>query len=85
MDSLRPLWKAFHNAHNRPFMRQDIHAEDGRSQGGAAIARGRRRGDGTSSAVHCGQEGEDFYTALLRIWLSAKPFEDSQKKGLLGG
>ena len=29
--------------------------------------------------------GEDFYTALLRIWLGDKPVDGSLKKGLLGG
>ena len=29
--------------------------------------------------------GEDFYTALLRIWLGDKPADDDLKKGLLGG
>ncbi len=29
--------------------------------------------------------GEDFYTALLRIWLGDKPVDAGLKKGLLGG
>jgi Chalcone isomerase-like len=29
-------------------------------------------------------EGEDFYRALLRIWLGDKPVQDDLKKGLLG-
>lgn len=29
--------------------------------------------------------GEDFFTALLRIWLGDKPADDDLKKGLLGG
>jgi hypothetical protein len=29
--------------------------------------------------------GEDFYTALLRIWLGAKPAQDDLKAALLGG
>ena len=29
--------------------------------------------------------GDEFYTALLRIWLGEKPAEDSLKKALLGG
>ena len=29
--------------------------------------------------------GEDFYTALLRIWLGDKPVDADLKKGLLGG
>jgi hypothetical protein len=29
--------------------------------------------------------GEDFYTALLRIWLGDKPVDGDLKKGLLGG
>lgn len=29
--------------------------------------------------------GEDFYTALLRIWLGDKPADAGLKKGLLGG
>lgn len=28
--------------------------------------------------------GEDFYTAVLRIWLGDKPVDDELKKGLLG-
>ena len=30
-------------------------------------------------------EGEDFYRALLRIWLGEKPVQDDLKKALLGG
>ncbi len=30
-------------------------------------------------------EGEDFYRALLRIWLGGKPVQDDLKKALLGG
>lgn len=29
--------------------------------------------------------GEDFYTAVLRIWLGDKPVDGNLKKGLLGG
>jgi hypothetical protein len=29
--------------------------------------------------------GEDFYRALLRIWLGPKPVQDDLKKALLGG
>ena len=29
--------------------------------------------------------GEDFYRALLRIWLGDKPVQDDLKKALLGG
>ncbi|HKQ29521.1 MAG TPA: chalcone isomerase family protein, partial [Burkholderiales bacterium] len=29
-------------------------------------------------------EGEDFYRALLRIWLGEKPVQDDLKKALLG-
>jgi hypothetical protein len=29
--------------------------------------------------------GEDFYQALLRIWLGPKPVQDDLKKALLGG
>ena len=29
-------------------------------------------------------EGEDFYRALLRIWLGEKPVQDDVKKALLG-
>ena len=29
--------------------------------------------------------GEDFYRALLRIWLGARPVQDDLKKALLGG
>jgi hypothetical protein len=30
-------------------------------------------------------EGEDFYRALLRIWLGDRPVQDDLKKALLGG
>ena len=30
-------------------------------------------------------EGEDFYAALLRIWLGEKPVQDDLKQALLGG
>jgi hypothetical protein len=30
-------------------------------------------------------EGEDFYRALLRIWVGDKPVQDDLKKALLGG
>jgi hypothetical protein len=30
-------------------------------------------------------EGEEFYRALLRIWLGDKPVQDDLKKALLGG
>jgi len=29
--------------------------------------------------------GEDFYHALLRIWLGERPVQDDLKKALLGG
>jgi hypothetical protein len=29
--------------------------------------------------------GEDFYRALLRIWLGEHPVQDDIKQGLLGG
>jgi len=29
--------------------------------------------------------GEDFYRALLRIWLGERPVQDDIKKDLLGG
>ena len=29
--------------------------------------------------------GEDFYAAVLRIWLGDKPVDADLKKGLLGG
>jgi hypothetical protein len=29
--------------------------------------------------------GEDFYRALLRIWLGPRPVQDDVKKALLGG
>jgi hypothetical protein len=29
--------------------------------------------------------GEDFYQALLRIWLGPQPVQDDLKKALLGG
>lgn len=41
--------------------------------------------------THNGQQkgawipGEDFYTAMLRIWLGEKPADGDLKKGLLGG
>ena len=30
-------------------------------------------------------EGEDFYRALLRIWLGDKPVQEDLKRALLGG
>jgi len=30
-------------------------------------------------------QGEDFYRAMLKIWLGNKPVQDSLKKGMLGG
>jgi hypothetical protein len=32
-----------------------------------------------------GSIGEDFYRALLRIWLGDNPVQDDLKKALLGG
>jgi hypothetical protein len=29
--------------------------------------------------------GEDFYTAVLRVWLGEKPADSGLKKGLVGG
>jgi hypothetical protein len=29
--------------------------------------------------------GQDFYRALLRVWLGDKPVQDDLKKSLLGG
>jgi hypothetical protein len=41
----------------------------------------------TVGGVHAGAPiaGEDFYQALLRIWLGPKPVQDDLKKALLGG
>ncbi|MEX2241465.1 MAG: chalcone isomerase family protein [Burkholderiales bacterium] len=38
-------------------------------------------GKATGAAI----AGEDFYQALLRIWLGPKPVQDDLKKALLGG
>lgn len=41
----------------------------------------------TVDGAHSGAPiaGEDFYRALLRIWLGPKPVQESLKKALLGG
>ena len=47
--------------------------------------------DSGTRIMHNGQQkgasipGEDFYTAMLRIWLGDKPADGDLKKGLLGG
>lgn len=47
--------------------------------------------DSGTRITHNGQQkgasipGEDFYTAMLRIWLGDKPADGDLKKGLLGG
>jgi hypothetical protein len=38
-------------------------------------------GQGTGAPI----AGEDFYQALLRIWLGPQPVQDDLKKALLGG
>ena len=57
---------------------------------GMAIDLDWRPGGGTHVTIDgkpAGQpiEGEDFYRALLRIWLGDKPVQDDLKKALLGG
>jgi hypothetical protein len=40
-----------------------------------------------STARWCGtpMAGDDFFSALLRIWLGDKPVDSGLKKGVLGG
>jgi hypothetical protein len=57
---------------------------------GMAIALDWVPGSGTRLSIDgkpAGQpiEGEDFYRALLRIWLGDKPVQDDLKQALLGG
>ncbi len=57
---------------------------------GMAIALDWVPGVGTRTSIDgqpAGQpiEGEDFYRALLRIWLGDKPVQDDLKQALLGG
>jgi hypothetical protein len=57
---------------------------------GMAIALDWVPGAGTRMSIDgkpAGQpiEGEDFYRALLRIWLGDKPVQDDLKQALLGG
>ena len=66
-----------------------IMAELKEAKEGMRIALDWRPGTGTvvlvdGSARGKPIEGEDFYPALLRIWLGDKPVDDDLKKGMLG-
>ena len=54
-----------------------IHLEFAPDAGTRVVVNGKAQG----SAI----AGEDFYAALLRIWLGDKPVDADLKKGLLGG
>ncbi len=54
-----------------------IHLEFAPDTGTRVVVNGKAQG----SAI----AGEDFYTALLRIWLGDKPVDGDLKKGLVGG
>jgi len=54
-----------------------IHLEFAPDAGTRVVVNGKAQG----SAI----AGEDFYTALLRIWLGDKPVDGDLKKGMLGG
>jgi hypothetical protein len=54
-----------------------IHLEFAPDAGTRVVVNGKAQG----SAI----AGEDFYTALLRIWLGDKPVDGDLKKGLVGG
>jgi hypothetical protein len=67
----------------------DIMAEMKEAKKGMAIALDWVPGSGTRVTIDgkpAGKpiEGEDFYRALLRIWLGDKPVQDDLKKALLG-
>jgi hypothetical protein len=67
-----------------------IMAEIGEAKKGMAIALDWQPGNGTVMLVNGTQRGkpiagEDFYRALLRIWIGDKPVQDDLKKALLGG
>lgn len=67
-----------------------IMAEVKEAKKGMAIALDWVPGTGTRVTLDgapAGQpiEGEDFYRALLRIWLGEKPVQDDLKQALLGG
>jgi hypothetical protein len=67
-----------------------IMAEIGEAKKGMAIALDWQPGSGTLMRVNGAPRGkpiagEDFYRALLRIWLGDKPVQDDLKKALLGG
>jgi hypothetical protein len=54
-----------------------IHLEFAPDAGTRVIVNGKPQGSPIA--------GEDFYGAVLRIWLGDKPVDDDLKKGLLGG
>jgi Chalcone isomerase-like len=54
-----------------------IHLDFAPDAGTRVVVNGKAQG----SAI----AGEDFYTALLRIWLGDKPVDGDLKKGMLGG
>jgi hypothetical protein len=54
-----------------------IHLDFAPDAGTRVVVNGKAQG----SAI----AGEDFYTALLRIWLGDKPVDGDLKKGLVGG
>ncbi len=67
-----------------------IIAELKEAKKGMAIAldwTGKRNAGCWSTANPSGRPiaGEDFYRALLRIWIGDKPVQDDLKKALLGG
>jgi chalcone isomerase-like protein len=67
-----------------------IMAEMKEAKKGMAIALDWLPGAGTQVTIEgkpAGKpiEGEDFYRALLRIWLGEKPVQEDLKKSLLGG
>lgn len=67
-----------------------IMAEVKEAKKGMAIALDWVPGTGTRVAIDgklagAPIEGEDFYRALLRIWLGEKPVQDDLKRALLGG
>ena len=54
-----------------------IHLEFAPDAGTRVVVNGKAQGNAIA--------GEDFYTALLRIWLGDKPVDGDLKKGLVGG
>ena len=62
----------------------------GEAKKGATIALDYVPGEGTRVLLNGAPQGrpipgDDFYAALLRIWLGEKPVSDDMKKALLGG